>query len=76
VIKSADDVVFRHGDLGDSFYIIIKGIVGVRVPNSEIKGWKYEIKRYRDHLKWMQRLEAKYVRIKLSTRKYQEDQKF
>ena len=65
--------MFRHGDAGEHFYIIIKGIVGVWVPNSEIKGWKYELKRYKEHLKWVQRLEAKYVKLKRSTRKYQED---
>ena len=64
VTKDANEVVFRHGDHGEHFYIIIKGIVGVWVPNSEIKGWKHEIKKYKEHLKWVQRLEAKYVKIK------------
>jgi len=39
VMGAAEDV-FLYGDRGETFYIIIKGIVGVRIPNPKIKDWK------------------------------------
>ena len=32
--------VFEYGDRGEHFYVIIKGICGVRIPNPKIKDWR------------------------------------
>ncbi len=29
------DIVFSYGDLGEKFYIILEGSVGVMIPNSK-----------------------------------------
>ena len=33
--------VFEFDDIGDTFYMIIKGIVSVQVPNSKVANWDY-----------------------------------
>ena len=38
--------VFKWGEPGDTFYIIIKGIVSVRIPNQKIKGWRIQRMEY------------------------------
>lgn len=38
--------VFKHGDKGESFYVIIKGRVGVHIPNPKIKNWKAQRNEY------------------------------
>jgi CRP-like cAMP-binding protein len=37
--------LFKHGDEGDKFYIILKGKVSISIPNPLIKKWKekYEL---------------------------------
>ena len=30
--RKRGDYLFRHGDVGDKFYIILSGIVGVQIP--------------------------------------------
>ena len=41
------DIVFRYGDDGDKFYLIMKGEITVFTPNMEIPNWEkqYEILR-------------------------------
>ena len=39
--------VFEYGDRGELFYVIIKGICGVRIPNPKIKDWR---KKRQDYL--------------------------
>jgi len=34
--------VFKWGDQGEKFYIIIKGQVSVQVPNPKIKNWRMQ----------------------------------
>jgi len=36
----AGDNVFKWGDAGDKFYIIIKGLCSVQIPNPKIKDWR------------------------------------
>ena len=38
-VKAHHDV-FKYGDPGEKFYIIIKGAVSVQVPNPKIKNWR------------------------------------
>jgi CRP-like cAMP-binding protein len=40
--EEANSNVFDHGDVGENFYIIIKGIVGVEIPNPKIKDWRMQ----------------------------------
>ena len=39
VMEEGNDV-FEYGERGELFYIIIKGICGVRIPNPKIKDWR------------------------------------
>ena len=75
VINNENDTVMKYNDKGEHFFIIIKGIVGIWTPNKDIRGWKLEMNKYKDSLKWIKRIEAKYVRIKEKRQKFKEDQK-
>ena len=44
--------VFEQGDHGEHFYIILKGIVLVKVKNPTIKQWKQERARFKELLDW------------------------
>jgi CRP-like cAMP-binding protein len=35
--KKRGDFVFKYGDVGDKFYVILKGSVTVRIPNPKKK---------------------------------------
>ena len=47
---SAMDKVINYGEKGDKFYIIIRGVVSVQIPNMSIKSWMHHRKEY-DYLK-------------------------
>jgi CRP-like cAMP-binding protein len=34
--------VFEYGESGELFYIIVKGTVGIMIPNPNIANWKRE----------------------------------
>ena len=46
--------VFEHGDKGDTFYIIIQGLVSVQLPNNNIKNWSFARKEFLKLQKWKQ----------------------
>ena len=50
--KQEFENVFEHGDHGELFYIILQGIVLVRVPNPTIAQWKQERARFQELLVW------------------------
>lgn len=43
----APQAVFHHGEVGDLFYLIIKGEVSVLIPNAKIRNWKSSMARYK-----------------------------
>lgn len=44
--------MITHGDIGDKFYIILKGVVSVKVPNPAIKN-RYSLwKEYQQLKEW------------------------
>ena len=47
------------GDVGDTFYIIIKGTVGVIVKNPMIKDWNIEYKYYKKLKLWKQEFDIR-----------------
>ena len=36
----AGEQIMEYGEPGEKFYVMIKGIVSVSVPNSEIRNWR------------------------------------
>ena len=46
-----EDVV-TYGEVGEKFYIIIKGSCSVNIPNPAIKDWKYMKKQYDELVNW------------------------
>ena len=46
--------VFEYGDRGEHFFIIIKGICGVRIPNPKVKDWKKKRQDYLEDVDWAQ----------------------
>ena len=67
VMEEGNDV-FEYGERGELFYIIIKGICGVRIPNPKIKDWRNKRQDYLSYLNWVDELEAKYGRLRLARR--------
>ena len=55
--------VFNYGESGDLFYIIVKGSVGVMIPNPKIANWKRERKEYDVLDEWVKKLEVKQTKI-------------
>ena len=62
VCEGGEDV-FKYGDVGDLFYIIVKGSVGVMIPNPKIHNWKRERKEFLQLEAWIQKLEIKFAKI-------------
>lgn len=50
--KQEFENVFEHGDHGELFYIILQGIVLVRIPNPTITHWKQERATFQQLLHW------------------------
>ena len=44
--------VFEYLDVGEHFYIILSGIVLVKIKNPTIAAWKTERARFKELLKW------------------------
>lgn len=44
--------VFNYGEIGEKLYIIIKGLVSIRIPNPTIKQWESKRQRYNDLVAW------------------------
>jgi hypothetical protein len=45
--------VFDYGEHGDLFYIIVKGVVGVMIPNPKVGNWKRERKEWEALEAWI-----------------------
>ena len=67
-VMSAGEDVFLYGDRGETFYIMIKGMVGVRITNPKIKDWKNSWYQYNELTKWVQELETKYTTLRVAKR--------
>ena len=44
--------VINYGEDGIKFYIILKGVVSVSIPNPDIKSFNLELNRFKNLLKW------------------------
>lgn len=44
--------IIEYGEKANHFYIIIKGVVTVRIPNPEIQDWSFKRRDYLNLLKW------------------------
>ena len=44
--------IFEYGDIGEKLYIIIKGLVSVRIPNPSIKDWVLKRKHFMALMEW------------------------
>jgi CRP-like cAMP-binding protein len=44
--------VMCHGDAGDKFYIILKGVVSIHIPNPAIKDRIHNWRKYNKLKKW------------------------
>ena len=74
ILETGDDV-FLYGDRGETFYIIIKGLVGVRIPNPKIKDWKLKHEDFKRLRKWVNTLERKYSRLRGDKRRQINEQR-
>jgi hypothetical protein len=63
VVTKEGENVFNYGESGDLFYIIVKGSVGVMIPNPKITNWKRERKEYDVLDEWVKKLEVKQTKI-------------
>lgn len=54
----------QHGEQGDKFYVIIKGIVSVSVPNGKIKNWRIRRVAHVQDQKWYVSMVEKYIDLK------------
>lgn len=48
--------VFEYGDIGNTFYVIIKGTCSVLVRNPQIRDWYFEYQNYRKLLEWKENI--------------------
>jgi hypothetical protein len=46
------DKVINYGDVGDTLYIILLGVVSIMIPNPTIVNWKIQRKKYYRLLEW------------------------
>lgn len=44
--------VINYGEKGDKFYIILKGLVSIKIPNPAIGDWRNQRAKYENLLKW------------------------
>ena len=44
--------MITHGDIGDKFYVIIKGVVSVHVPNPAIKDRAVKYRNFQNLMEW------------------------
>jgi hypothetical protein len=50
-VKECKDV-FGYGDIGNTFYVIIKGTCSVLIRNPKIKEWYVEYQHFKKLLEW------------------------
>ena len=55
--------VIEYGEPGELFYIIVKGTVGIMIPNPSIQSWKRERKEFDQLEAWVGRLQIKHTKI-------------
>ena len=42
----------QYGEVGDKFFIIIKGLVSIKIRNPTMKDWNVQWKRYNNLIDW------------------------
>jgi hypothetical protein len=46
------DEIINYGEIGDKFYIIIRGVVSIQIPNMSIKNWASHRKEFQFLKDW------------------------
>ena len=44
---------------------MIKGLVGVRIPNPKITNWKSQMKEYKQLKEWFKEIEVRFEKVKM-----------
>ena len=57
---TANENVCKYGEPGDKFYIIIKGLCGMQIPNPKIKDWRSQSFRHKMLQEWVDSLRPEY----------------
>lgn len=79
------DNCFSHGETGNDYYIIVKGVVSIQIPNPSIVDRTIKLRDYKRLQKWMdQEFSVKMEQAKqdmqesyiMDAKKKQEDQRF
>ena len=55
---SKGDNVITYGEVGDLFYVLIKGSVSVNIPNPMIRHWKDKLQYKEDLIQWKQKFDV------------------
>ena len=55
---SKGDNVITYGEVGDLFYVLIKGSVSVNIPNPMIRHWKDKLQYKEDLIRWKQKFDV------------------
>ena len=56
--------VITYGDLGSTFYILMKGLCSVHIPNPAIDGWKLRYREYKSLKQWKESFDEKVEKAK------------
>jgi|APSaa5957512535_1039671.scaffolds.fasta_scaffold227553_1 signal-transduction protein with cAMP-binding, CBS, and nucleotidyltransferase domain len=59
----AGETVFEINSTGETFYIILKGVVRVMVKNPSVRDWGLEFKYYSQLKEWKKRFDAKAKKV-------------
>lgn len=62
--KKTENVI-RYGDHGNKFFIILKGILSVQIPNPKIKNWRLLRLQYSQDAAWKARIDQEYDRLRV-----------
>jgi len=60
----AFEKVITYGDIGRTFYILMKGLCSVQVPNPAIDGWKLRYREYNSLKQWKESFDEKVEKAK------------
>ena len=69
------EYVIRYGDKGDWFYLILKGVVSVEIPNPTIKNWKTDYEEYIKLKQWRETVLEEKIKIAQTAPEFQQKQK-
>lgn len=62
-IEAGEDVI-RYGENGNTFFVILQGIVSISIPNPKIKNWRLKRLDFMMEQEWASKLEQDYKQTK------------